>query len=137
MARILLVDENPVTRALSRKCLLLARHHVLDATSGAAALEVLAHAEVDLVVVDLALPDMAGTEAIERLRATVPGVPLIVLSEREETDPQLLAMLAGSARVKKPASPHELTEAVDRAVAAAAELARGVITLPEEERAGS
>lgn len=137
MARILLVDENPVTRALSRKSLLLARHHVVNATSGAAALDVLAHAEVDVVVIDLALPDMPGSEAVERLRGQVPGVPLIVLSEDEETAPQLLATLAGSARVKQPASPHELTDAVDRAVAAAAELSRSVITLPEEERAGS
>ena len=128
MARILLVDENPVTRALSRKTLLLAGHRVNNATTAAEALDAISQGSVDVAIVDLSLSDLPGVEAVERIRAANDAVVIIAVTEEGIADTQTLASLAGLSVLRKPCTPHELVEAVSRAF----ELRR-VVTLPEQE----
>src|SRR5438445_8799050 len=84
MSRVLIVDDEPqLLRALSIT-LRAFDYDVHTTTTGAGALDCAARQRLDLVILDLGLPDMAGTAVIQGLR-TWTTVPIIVLSGR--TDP--------------------------------------------------
>jgi PAS domain S-box-containing protein len=65
--RILAVDDNPAALYATSRVLRSAGYEVVEATTGAAALA--AAADVDLVVLDVNLPDIDGFEVCRRLRA--------------------------------------------------------------------
>ena len=95
MTRILVVDDEPqIVRALSIN--LRARHYDVDtAPDGASALRAATRHHPDLVVLDLGLPDMEGTEVIRGLRGWT-GIPIIVLSGRAESHDKVDALDAGA-----------------------------------------
>jgi two-component system KDP operon response regulator KdpE len=95
MTRVLVVDDEPqLLRAL--RINLRARHYDVDtAPDGASALYAAARQHPDLVVLDLGLPDMDGTEVIRGLRGwTV--IPIIVLSGRADSHDKVEALDAGA-----------------------------------------
>jgi two-component system, OmpR family, KDP operon response regulator KdpE len=95
MTRILVVDDEPqIVRAL-RINLRARRYDVDTAPDGASALYAAARQHPDLVVLDLGLPDMDGTEVIRGLRGwTV--IPIIVLSGRSGSRDKVDALDAGA-----------------------------------------
>ena len=95
MTRVLVVDDEPqIVRAL--RINLRARQYDVDtAADGASALYAAARQHPDLVVLDLGLPDMDGTEVIRGLRGwTV--IPIIVLSGRADSRDKVDALDAGA-----------------------------------------
>jgi two-component system KDP operon response regulator KdpE len=107
-ARILLVDdEASIQRALGP--LLRSRgYHVDIAGTGAEALKLVAEHNPDLIVLDLGLPDLEGTEVCRRVRATS-KVPIVVLSARgAEADKVNALDLGADDYVTKPFGPEEL-----------------------------
>jgi CheY-like chemotaxis protein len=84
--RILLVDDEPVLRAMASTVLIAQGWEVLNASSAEEAAELLKycvwnHSPVDLVILDLILPGgMSGMEAIEALRKTQPGLRFVASS---------------------------------------------------------
>ena len=106
--RILVVDDEPaIQRALGP--LLRARgYDVEPARSGADALRSVATGMPALIVLDLGLPDLEGTEVCRRIRATS-QVPIIVLSARgAEADKVQALDLGADDYVTKPFGPEEL-----------------------------
>jgi two-component system KDP operon response regulator KdpE len=95
MTKILIVDDEPqILRAL--RINLRARHYDVEvAADGGAALRVAAGYHPDLVVLDLGLPDMDGTEVIRGLRGWT-QVPIIVLSGRTGSEDKVDALDAGA-----------------------------------------
>ena len=95
MTHVLVVDDEPqILRAL--KTALQANHYdVLTASTGEAGLLLIAASEPELVILDLALPDVDGAEVIRRLR-TWSDVPVIVLSVREDQVHKIGALDAGA-----------------------------------------
>lgn len=82
MATVLVVDDVEMFRNVVVHALKGAGHHALCATDGAAGLQVLESARVDLVLLDLAMPTMNGVEFLRRLRADerFKSVPVVVVS---------------------------------------------------------
>lgn len=82
MARILIVDDEPDLRGMVRLILELAGYEVVEAHHGGAALQRISEERVDLVITDVMMPVMNGTELIDRLRDDPQGanLPIIVLS---------------------------------------------------------
>jgi CheY-like chemotaxis protein len=84
--RILLVDDEPVLRAMASTVLIAQGWEVLNASSAEEATELLNycawnHTPVDLAIVDLILPGgMSGMEAIDALRKIQPGLRFIASS---------------------------------------------------------
>jgi two-component system KDP operon response regulator KdpE len=106
--RILLVDdEASIQRAVGP--LLRSRGYEVDiAGTGAVALEMFGQRTPALIVLDLGLPDIEGTEVCRRIRATS-QVPIIVLSARgAETDKVHALDLGADDYVTKPFGPEEL-----------------------------
>ncbi len=95
MTRVLVVDDEPqIIRAL--RINLRARGYEIDtADDGTSALRAAAHHHPDLVVLDLGLPDMEGTEVIRGLRGWT-NVPIIVLSGRTDSTDKVTALDAGA-----------------------------------------
>jgi DNA-binding response OmpR family regulator len=79
---VLLVEDDPIICEVVRELLDLAGYSVEWATDGAAGLERLAAGGVDLVLLDLMLPDVDGLELCRRVRATEDDVylPIIMLT---------------------------------------------------------
>jgi two-component system, OmpR family, KDP operon response regulator KdpE len=79
MARVLVVDDDPALRKALRIGLTARGDEVVVAGSGMEALNQVALAGPDLVILDLGLPDMDGIEVCKRIRE-FSGVPVVVLS---------------------------------------------------------
>ena len=95
MTRILVVDDEPqIVRALTIN-LRARRYEVHAAASGAAALDVAAKFPPDVILLDLGLPDLAGTEVIAGLRGWT-SAPIIVLSGRTDSADKVDALDAGA-----------------------------------------
>jgi two-component system KDP operon response regulator KdpE len=114
--RILVVDDDvPILRAV-RIHLTARGYAVLTATSGAGALRAAAEQRPDLVVLDLGLPDLDGTEVIAAVRRWS-SLPIVVLSARVDGVDKINALDAGADDyVTKPFSMGELLARI-RAVA--------------------
>jgi two-component system KDP operon response regulator KdpE len=107
-ARILLVDDEvSIQRAVAP--LLRARGYDVDvAGTGADALKAFHAQPADLIVLDLGLPDIEGTEVTRRIRGQSP-VPIVVLSARgSEADKVAALDLGADDYVTKPFGPEEL-----------------------------
>jgi two-component system KDP operon response regulator KdpE len=107
-ARILLVDDElSIQRALVP--LLRSRGYDVDvASTGATALNAVAARPPDLMVLDLGLPDIEGTEVCRRVR-TASKLPIIVLTARGSDADKVSALdLGADDYVTKPFSPEEL-----------------------------
>ncbi|MEV6347386.1 response regulator [Actinoplanes sp. NPDC051851] len=95
MTRVLVVDDEPqILRALSIN--MRARGYEVEvAHDGAAALRAATGHHPDLIVLDLGLPDMDGTEVIRGLRGWT-DIPIIVLSGRAGSTDKVEALDAGA-----------------------------------------
>lgn len=95
MTRVLVIDDEPqILRAL-RRSLEAQDYEVATAEGGEEGLTLAAAHTPNLVVVDLGLPDLEGTEVIRRLRSWS-DVPVIVLSVREGRSDKIEALDAGA-----------------------------------------
>jgi two-component system KDP operon response regulator KdpE len=76
---ILIIDDNPIVRAVLKLALAQAGYKVMTATNGRGGLEKVYNHNPDLVLLDLMMPDMDGWQVCRRLRE-VTDVPIIMLT---------------------------------------------------------
>jgi len=110
---VLVVDDEIQIRRFLRTGFELNGFVVHEAGTGAEAIRSATLRPIDLVIVDLGLPDMDGSEVVERIRSWS-SVPIIVLSVRStEAQKVHLLELGADDYVVKPFSPAELVARVD------------------------
>jgi two-component system, OmpR family, KDP operon response regulator KdpE len=95
MTTILVVDDEPQIRRALRTSLEAHGYAVQTAGTGEEALVAAAEASPDLVFLDLGLPDLDGTEVIQRIRS-FSEVPVIVISVRDRQADKVAALDAGA-----------------------------------------
>ena len=95
MTDVLVIDDEPQIRRALRRALEAQDYAVATAADAEEGLALAAASEPDLMVLDLGLPDLDGTEVIRRLRAWT-DVPVIVLSVREGRSDKIDALDAGA-----------------------------------------
>lgn len=124
--KVLVVDDEP---ALARALAINLRAHgwqVVTAADGRSALEAAATEHPDVVVLDLGLPDLDGTEVISGLRGWT-KVPIVVLSARQHGEDKVEALdLGADDYVTKPFAMNELMARLRAAVR------RGQAAAPEQ-----
>jgi DNA-binding NarL/FixJ family response regulator len=87
--KILVVDDHPlIVEALRHVLTVLdSKVEMIEAKNGAEAIAATdSNTDLDLVLLDLALPDVDGFEALTQLRERHPGLPVVVLSASEQPD---------------------------------------------------
>jgi DNA-binding response OmpR family regulator len=108
MALVLVVDDEVRIRDLVRRYLEHEGHQVLTAGSGAEALESARRTVVDLIVLDLRLPDIPGEEVAAEIRRTS-DVPILMLTAKVDERDRIHGLEVGADDyVTKPFSPREL-----------------------------
>src|SRR6201981_21720 len=99
---VLVMDDEAQIRQFVRAGMELGGYRVSEAANGSDALREITLHPIDLVILDLALPDIDGSELLERIRAWT-GVPVIILSVRAgETEKAKLLVLGADDYVVKP-----------------------------------
>ena len=112
MPKILIADDDAHIRNVIRFALARDGHAVVEAADGAAALALLAREAPDLLVLDVMMPEMDGTELCRRIRRDS-DLPIIFLSSRDEEFDRVLGLeLGGDDYMTKPFSPRELVARV-------------------------
>ncbi len=108
MTKVLVVDDEPQIRRALRTSLEAHGYEVATVGTGEEGVLHVAESVPDLVLLDLGLPDMDGTEVVRRVRA-FSDVPVIVLSVREGPQDKVGALDAGADDyVTKPFAMEEL-----------------------------
>src|SRR3569832_2810743 len=113
MPRILIADDEPNIREVISSALERAGFGVATARNGSEALQQVRRGPIDLIVLDIGMPEMDGLEVCRQIRKTS-DVPILFLSARDEEIARILGLeMGGDDYVTKPFSPRELVARVD------------------------
>jgi CheY-like chemotaxis protein len=114
--QILIVEDDADLRFVIRMVLERAGYEVAEAGHGFAALGAIENRLPDLVIADMTMPLMNGSELIDRIRSnrSTVSIPIVLLSGRDvdSADSQLV-----SAVVSKPFEPADLLASIERILA--------------------
>jgi signal transduction histidine kinase len=115
-ARLILVDDDSAVREVTAATLRELGYTVLEAGSGGAALELLEHSvNVDLMLIDFAMPGMSGAEVARRVQTTRPALPILFVTGY--ADRAALEGVSEAQIIGKPFVDNELHEKVRTALA--------------------
>jgi DNA-binding NarL/FixJ family response regulator len=98
MKKILLVDDHAAVSQRIGELLatVVPQAEMVSASSGEQGLALAAETAFDLVLLDLRLPGCGGIDVLKELRATRPGLPVIIISSLPESPYATLARRAGA-----------------------------------------
>ncbi|MFA6574808.1 MAG: response regulator [Nocardioides sp.] len=116
MARLLVVDDDDDIRELLSLALGIAGHDILTASDGPDALDVLSAEPVDLIVLDVSMPQMSGLEVARRVRSAPhePEPLILMLSAMADPDDIAAGLEAGAdSYATKPFNIPSLTRTVE------------------------
>ena len=112
MSKILIVDDDPHIRELSKLFLQNDGFEIIEASDGVEALAKLDAAKVDLFIIDIMMPKMDGWELCRELRAAY-DLPILMLTARGETGQKIKGFQLGTDDyLVKPFEPLELVARV-------------------------
>jgi CheY-like chemotaxis protein len=114
---VLIVDDEPGIRNFLREVLTNASYEVLEAENGEEAIKQVAASNVDLVIMDLAMPKQEGLETIPLLRQLRPRLRIIVMSGKFASQLHAAELLGANASLAKPIPPAGLLDLVARVMA--------------------
>lgn len=115
MIRIAIVDDHAVVRAGLRQYFTEQPDFtvVAEAASGREALDIVRKAEVDVVLLDISMPDQSGVDALAAIRARAPQLPVLILSGFPEAHYATALLRQGaSGYLNKDCDPDELVKAI-------------------------
>lgn len=118
--RVLLVDDHPLVRAGVRRVLdAESRLEVVgEAENGAAALQAIREQAPDVLVLDLAMPDMDGLEVLPRAKKIRPELKIVVLTMHASPEYVVRAIQAGAdGYILKESAVQDLLSAIDAVTA--------------------
>ena len=140
--RVLVVEDNPVNQQVARQMLERLGVEVIDAANGRVGVEQFAAQHVDLVLMDMQMPEMDGLEATRTLRALQagtggPSTPIIALTANVQPEDRERCYAAGmNDFIAKPFQQNELIRVLERWLGkkvGAGETAQGAPAAPVAE----
>jgi CheY-like chemotaxis protein len=114
-ATILIIDDDAAMRTIVSLSLKLYGHLVFVAGSGEEALRLARdHPEIQVVVLDVVMPGMAGKELAAQLKISLPGAPILFCSGHPASALERYGVDANSANfLQKPWRPPELHQKIE------------------------
>ncbi|HEX7338055.1 MAG TPA: response regulator [Gemmatimonadales bacterium] len=111
---VLVVEDDELVRTMAKRSLLEAGFQVIEAGDGRQAVALTEqHDGIDVVLTDLAMPEVGGRELARHLAQTRPGLPIIFMSGYTDDDLARRGLLeAGHPFLEKPFSPIDLAKKV-------------------------
>ena len=117
MSHILVVDDEPADLNLARRALEKQEHKVLAAETAKEAIHHLRNSQVDVVVLDVMLPDGHGLDVLRKIRDFDKHLPVILLTSSSDSSTAIRAMKHGALDYfLKPIDVAELRSVVGRAI---------------------
>lgn len=112
--RLLVVDDDPVSRLSVRRLLSQEGAEIVDVADGAAAMQALQTQRFDGLILDLSLPDISGFDLLDRVAEVSELPPVVIYSARELTAEEHLRLRAytGSIVIKGARAPERLFDEV-------------------------
>jgi CheY-like chemotaxis protein len=107
---ILCVDDNEQELSVLKFMLATNGYRVVSATNGQEAIGIFAETAVDLVLADYAMPQMNGSQLIDRLKQIAGHVPMILLGDPQRMSGEM--HVADALLAKKNCSPQDLLERI-------------------------
>jgi two-component system response regulator CpxR len=107
---ILCVDDNEQELSVLKFMLATNGYRVLSASNGQEAIGMFAEVTVDLVLTDFGMPQMNGSQLVDRLKQIAQHVPMILLGDPQKMGGDIHA--ADALLAKKNCSPQELLERI-------------------------
>jgi two-component system response regulator PilR (NtrC family) len=115
--KVLIVDDEPVVREVLRTVLSRAGYGTSEAASAAEGFALFADPGVDLVLLDLMLPDRSGLSLLTEMREKRPDVPVVVVTAYSSVESAIAAMKEGAFHyVPKPFRNEEVVHIVAQAL---------------------
>jgi DNA-binding NarL/FixJ family response regulator len=115
MIRIAIVDDHAVVRAGLRQFFSdqVDLAVVAEAASGREALDIVRNGEVDVMLLDISMPDQSGVDALAAIRARSPELPVLILSGFPEAHYATTLLRQGaSGYLNKDCDPEEILKAI-------------------------
>ncbi|MFN3477296.1 MAG: sigma-54-dependent transcriptional regulator, partial [Candidatus Methylomirabilales bacterium] len=117
MEKILVIDDEPFMQRLCEDMLSLRGFQVLTAGNARDGLAVLEKRGIDVVLLDIMMPDLSGIEFLPIIKRTDPSVYVIIMTAYASLENAIEALKKGAYDfLRKPFRPHELYHAVDKAL---------------------
>jgi DNA-binding NarL/FixJ family response regulator len=115
MIRIAIIDDHPMVRAGLRQFFSDQTDFsvVAEAASGREALDIMREGDVDVIVLDIAMPEQSGIDALAAIKAREPDLPVLILSGfPEQHYATTLLRLGASGYLNKECDPEEIIKAI-------------------------
>jgi DNA-binding NarL/FixJ family response regulator len=115
-SRIMLIDDEKKLLVAIEKYLLIKQFNIIICNSGIEALNILKKETVDLLIIDIMMPNMNGYEFVNRLekKAKIGHIPFIFLTAKGMTEDRIKGYKIGcKAYLAKPFDPEELVAVID------------------------
>lgn len=114
---VLIVDDDSMIRRALADLVSGRGRRLTECGSGAQAMEVMAREPVDIVLLDLSLPDMTGLDIMRRIRESRLEPTVIVVSGDDRIDSAIATLRSGAHEyIRKPFEPVALVRCVDNAI---------------------
>lgn len=117
MARILFIDDDPMTLETLKRSIELFGHQAILASSGEQALSLVAEQPPDLIMTDMNLPDTDGISLVKQFKADpkIAAIPIVILSASPEIDATEISLTAGAEEfLTKPVRLDKLQTVIER-----------------------
>ena len=137
MSRIFLVDDHDILRRSLRSLLEREADFAIcgESETAVAAIEAIAAARPDLVLVDVSLPDMSGIELVEKLSSQHPDLPLLMLSGHDTSGYAAQALEAGACGYVLKGRGAEIPHAIRMALAGERYLSEDLSEVEDDDEA--
>jgi two-component system, NarL family, invasion response regulator UvrY len=115
MIRVAIIDDHAIVRAGLRQYFSeqVDLTVVAEASNGREALDIVRKGEVDVMVMDLSMPDQSGVDALAAIKARAPDLPVLILSGfPEEHYATTLLRQGASGYLNKDCDPEEIVKAI-------------------------
>lgn len=139
MIRVAIVDDHAIVRAGLRQYLAeqVDLKVVGEAANGREALDIVRKGEVDVLVMDLSMPDQSGVDALAAVKARAPDLPVLILSGFPEEHYATTLLRQGAAGyLNKECDPEEIVKAIRTVVRGRKYITPGVAELLADGLAG-